>query len=64
MNFSLDKFVGATKQLGSDDDNGGSTVSNLLVLFLGEVDKDSSSRMLNGQQRQNSSAVVGYCDFL
>ena len=64
MNFGLDKFVGATKQFGSDDDNGGGSVSNLLVLFLGEVDEDSSSGMFNGQQRQNSSAVVGYCDFL
>lgn len=47
MNFSLDKFVGTTKEFCSDDDNGSGSVSDLLVLFLGKVDKDSSSGMLN-----------------
>jgi len=47
MNFSLDKFVGTTKEFCSDDDNGSGSVSDLLVLFLGKVDKDSSSGVLN-----------------
>ena len=47
MNFSLDKFVGTTKEFGSDDDNGSGSVSDLLVLFLSKVDKDSSSGVFN-----------------
>ena len=51
MNFILDKFVGTTKEFGSDDDNGSGSISDFLVLFLGKVDKDSSSGMFNRQQR-------------
>ena len=51
MYFSLDKFVGTAKEFGSDDDDGSGPVPNLLVLFLGKVDKDSSSGMLDRQQR-------------
>lgn len=51
MYFSLDKFIGTAKEFGSDYDNGSGSVPDLLVLFLGKVDKDSSSRMLNRQQR-------------
>jgi len=49
--FSLDKFVCTAEQFGSDDDNGSCPVPNLLVLFLGKVDKDSPCGMFNGQQR-------------
>jgi len=51
MYFSLDKFVGTAKEFGSDDDDGSGSVPNLFVLFLGEIDKDPSSGMFNGQQR-------------
>ena len=48
MYFSLDKFVGTTKEFCSDYDNGSGSVPDLLVLFLGKVDKDSSSGVFNG----------------
>jgi hypothetical protein len=51
MYFRLDKFVGTAKEFCSDDDNGSGPISDLLVLFLGKVDEDSSSGMFNGQQR-------------
>lgn len=49
MNFSLDEFVGTTKEFGSDDDDGSGPVSDLLVLLLGKVDKNSSSGVFNRQ---------------
>ena len=51
MYLGLNKFVGAAKEFSSDDDNGSGSIPDLLVLFLGKVDKDSSSGMFNGQQR-------------
>jgi len=51
MYFILDEFVGTAKEFGSDNDNGSGSVPDLLVLFLGKVDKNSSSWMLNRQER-------------
>ena len=47
MYFGLDKLVGTAKEFSSDDDNRSGPVPDLLVLFLGEVDKDSSGGMFN-----------------
>jgi hypothetical protein len=62
--FSFDKFVGTAKKFSSDNDNGGGSVPDLFVLFLGEVNENSSSGMLNRQQRQDGGAVIRYRDFL
>lgn len=64
MYFSLDEFIGTAKEFGSDKDNGSCAITDLLVLFLGKVYKDSSGGVFNGQQRQNSSAVIRYRNFL
>jgi len=64
MYFSLDKFIGAAKEFGGDENNGSGSVPDLLVLFLGKVDKDSSSGVFNGQQRQDGSAVIRYRNLL
>jgi len=64
MYFSLDKFIGTAKEFGSNEDNGSCAVTDLLVLLLGKIYKDSSSGMFNRQQRQNGGAVIRYRNFL
>lgn len=64
MNLVLDEFVGATKELGCDNDDGRGSVANLLVLLLCEIDEDLSGRMLHGQKGENGSTIVGDCHFL
>jgi hypothetical protein len=58
VNLVLDEVVGATEELGSDDNDGGGTVSNLLVLLLGELDEDATSRVLDFDELEDSRAVV------
>ena len=64
MYFSFDKFIGAAEEFSGDEDDGSGSIPDLLVLFLGKVDEDSSSGVFNRQKRQNSSAVVRYRNFL
>jgi hypothetical protein len=46
MNFSLDEFVRATKELCCDYHDRGRAVSDFLVLLLRKFDKDAASWML------------------
>ena len=64
MYFSFDKFIGTAEEFSSDNNNGGGSIPDLFVLFLGEVDENSSSGMFDRQQRQNGGAVIGYRNFL
>ena len=38
MNLLLDKLISIAKEFSCNDDNGGGTVTDLLVLKLGELD--------------------------
>jgi hypothetical protein len=58
VNLVLDEVVGATEKLRSDDNDGGSTVSNLLVLLLSELDEDATGRVLDFDELEDRRAVV------
>lgn len=60
MNLVLNKLVSTLEELSSEDDNGGSAVTDLSVLNLRELDEDLSSGVLNFELLKDSGTVV--CD--
>ena len=64
MDLGLDELVRAAQELRSDDDHRRRPIADFLVLFLCEIDEDFTSGMLNCEEREDGSAVVGDCYFL
>jgi len=64
MNLRLYQLICAAKELCGDNDNRGRPIAHFLVLFLREVHKDTTSRVLNVQERENSCTVVRDSNFL
>jgi len=58
VDLYLYEFICASQELGGDDDNGCSTVTDFLVLLLGEIDKDSAGGMFDFKETEDSRAVV------
>jgi hypothetical protein len=64
VNAVLHELIAASKQLCGDEDNGGGTITDLLILLLGEVDKNLASGILDIEETENGGTIVGYGDIL
>ncbi|KAI3475615.1 hypothetical protein L1887_62957 [Cichorium endivia] len=59
VDLVLDQLVGATEELGGDDDDRGGAVADLLVLLLCELDEDAACGLVDLEEREDGGAVVG-----
>lgn len=64
VDLVFDQLVGSLEELGSNDHDRGGAVTDFLVLLLGQLDKNSSCRMLHLQHVENSGTIVGDGDIL
>ena len=60
----LDELVGPTEQLGCNQDDRGSTITDFFVLLSGQVHKYLAGWVLHVQEGKYCSAVVGDCNIL
>ena len=58
MDLLADKLLGAFEELGGEDDDGGGTVTDLVVLLVGDLAQELRRRVLDIEQLQNCGAVI------
>ena len=58
MNFVFDEVVCALEQFGGNDDDGGCSIADFLVLLLGQFDQDLCSGVLDFDHFQDGRPVI------
>jgi hypothetical protein len=64
MDFGFDELVRAAEKFGGDNHDGGRAIADFFVLFLRELDKDFGGGVLDGEEGEDGSSVVGDRDLL
>lgn len=59
VDLLLDKLLSLAQQLGGQDRDGGGTVTDLVILDFGNVDKNFGGGVVEGDGLENSGSVVG-----
>lgn len=59
MNLVLNKLVGSLQKLGSEDDNGGGTITDFTILDLGKFDENFGSGVGYLELLKNCGAIIG-----
>jgi hypothetical protein len=58
VNFVLDQFFSFAEEFTSEHGDSGGSITYLLVLGAGDVDKNAGSRVINVDGLENSSAII------
>jgi len=64
VDFLVDELFSLLEELSSHDGDGGGTISDLLVLSLGDVDQNFGGRVINPDGLEDSGTIVGDGDLL
>ena len=64
VNFGFNELVCTAEKFSSNNNNRSCSITDFLVLFLREVNKNLAGRVFHLQKRQNGSAIVRNGDFL
>jgi hypothetical protein len=58
MQFHVDELLSLTKQLSSKYCDCGGSISNLLVLGLGDIDENFGGRVINMHRSEDGGSVI------
>lgn len=64
VNLGLDKLLSLSKKLSGKDCDGGGSITDLLILSLGDINQNLGSGVIDEDRFQDSGTIIGYCDSL
>ena len=64
VNSLMNELLALSQKLSGKDSDGSSSITDLLILGLGDIDQDFSGRVVNVDRLEDGSSIVGHSDGL